>query len=125
MDAELESFYNRLLEVLRQPSLRDGQWQLLECTAAWEGNWTSDCFVAFAWQGPGGGRLIVAVNYASNQSQCTLRLPFADLAGSAWRLEDQLSDSAYARHGDELTSRGLYLDMAPWAFHVFALVRDS
>ena len=40
------------LTVLRQPVVRDGQWQLLECAPAWDGNWTNDCFVAFAWQGP-------------------------------------------------------------------------
>ena len=31
----------RLLAVLRQPVVRDGQWRLLECAPAWEGNWTS------------------------------------------------------------------------------------
>ena len=45
-------FYDRLLAVLRQPVVRDGQWQLLECVPAWEGNWTWDCFLAFAWQEP-------------------------------------------------------------------------
>ena len=49
-----EQFYDRLLAVLRQPAVRDGQWQLLPCEPAWEGNWTSDCFVVFAWQGPAG-----------------------------------------------------------------------
>ena len=34
-------------------SLRDGAWQLLECTPGWDGNWTHDCFLAFAWQGAG------------------------------------------------------------------------
>ena len=34
----------------RSPVVRDGQWQLLECVPAWEGNWTWDCFLAFAWQ---------------------------------------------------------------------------
>ena len=33
-----------------------------------------------------------AVNYAPNQSQCYVRLPFADLGGRQWRLEDQLGD---------------------------------
>jgi hypothetical protein len=125
VDGELEAFYEKLLGTLRQASLRDGQWQLLECSPSWEGNWTSDCFVAFAWQGPDGGRLILAVNYASNQSQCYLRLPFAELAGSVWRLEDQLGDAEYIHDGNELTSSGLYLDLSPWAFHLFALVRDS
>ncbi len=36
-----------------RPALRDGKWQLLECAPAWDGNWTYDCFVAFAWQGAG------------------------------------------------------------------------
>ena len=75
----LERFYDRLLAVLRRPELRDGEWQLLECAAAWADNWTCDCFVAYAWHGAGGERLLVAVNFAPNQSQCYLRLPFADL----------------------------------------------
>ncbi|HWU36426.1 MAG TPA: alpha-amylase family glycosyl hydrolase, partial [Candidatus Acidoferrum sp.] len=49
---ELRVFYDQLLSVLSQPGVRDGQWQLLECVPAWGGNWTSDCFLAFAWQGP-------------------------------------------------------------------------
>ena len=32
IDQRLEQFYDRLLAVLRQPVVRDGQWQLLECT---------------------------------------------------------------------------------------------
>ena len=64
-------------------SVRDGQWQLLDCAPAWEGNWTWDCFLAFAWQGPGDERLLVTVNYAPNQSQCYVRLPFADLGDGA------------------------------------------
>ena len=72
-----------------RPVVRDGRWQLLECAAAWDGNWTCDCFIAFAWQGPGGERMLVAVNYADNQSQCYVRLPFADLGGKTWRLRDR------------------------------------
>ena len=75
IDQRLEQFYDRLLAVLRQPVVRDGQWQLLECVPAWEGNWTWDCFLAFAWQGTDGERLLVTVNYAANQSQCYVRLP--------------------------------------------------
>ena len=104
--------------MLRQPVVRDGQWQLLECVPAWDGNWTWDCFVAFAWQGPGGERLLVAVNYAPNQSQCYVRLPFPDLAGHSWRLQDQMGSASYDRDGNDLQSRGLFLDMSPWQFAV-------
>src|SRR5262249_9119381 len=74
IDARLRGFYDRLLAVLRGPVVREGRWQLLECVAAWDGNWTNDCFIAFAWRGPDGGRLLVAVNFADNPSQCYARL---------------------------------------------------
>ncbi|MGQ0636199.1 MAG: alpha-amylase family glycosyl hydrolase [Planctomycetaceae bacterium] len=123
VDARLSQFYKRLLEVLRRPIVRDGQWQLLECAPAWDGNWTNDCFVAFAWQATDGQRLIVAVNYAPHQSQCYLKLPFSDLANGDWRLCDLLGSEAYDRSGDDLQSRGLYLDAAPWKVSVFSLER--
>ena len=37
IDEKLKQFYDRLLAVLRHPIVRDGQWQLLECTPAWDG----------------------------------------------------------------------------------------
>jgi len=116
----LRPFYERLLTVLRETVVRDGHWQLLECAPAWEGNWTCNCFVAFAWQGPGDGRLLVAVNYAPNQSQCRVRLPFVDLAGSQWRLQDQLGSDTYDRDGNDLQSQGLFLDMSSWQAAVFS-----
>jgi hypothetical protein len=89
IDLKLEQFYGRLLGVLRKPVVRNAPWHLLECTSAWEGNWTWDCFLAFAWQAPGEERLLVTVNYAPNQSQCYVHLPFTDLAGSQWRCSDK------------------------------------
>ncbi len=123
VDHRLEQFYKRLLVVLRLPLVRNGQWQLLECIPAWEGNWTWDCFVAFAWQGAGGDRLLVAVNYAPNQSQCYIRLPFTELSNGHWRLKDLLGDAQYDRDGKDLQSHGLYLDVPPWQYHVFELRR--
>jgi hypothetical protein len=119
-DSNLQPFYQRLLAVLREPAVRDGQWQLLQCVPAWEGNWTWDCFVAFAWQGPSGQKLVTAVNYASNQSQCRVQLPFTDLAVGRWRLRDRLGSAVYDREGDDLQSHGLFLDMAPWQAAVFS-----
>jgi glycosidase len=121
-DDQLKQFYDRLLAVLRQPTVRDGEWQLLECAPGWDGNWTNDCFIAFAWQNAG-ERLIVAVNYAPNQSQCHLRLPFANLVGKKWLLQDQLSNANYEWNGDDLQEKGLYLDMAPWQASVFSLAK--
>jgi hypothetical protein len=121
VDTGLEEFYARLLSVLREPAMRQGRWQLLQCLPAWEGNSTADCFIAFAWAGPGEQRLVVAVNYAPHQSQCYVRLPFGDLGGNQWQLEDRLSGARYERCGDDLAARGLYLDVANWQAHVFTL----
>jgi hypothetical protein len=125
IDQKLKEFYERLLAVLRHPVVHNGQWQLLECLPAWEGNWTWDCFVAFAWQGHGGERLLVAVNYAPNQSQCYIRLPFTDLGNGQWRLKDLLGDAQYERDGNDLQSPGLYLDVFPWQNHIFTMTRFS
>jgi hypothetical protein len=121
VDTGLRAFYERLLTVVRQPVVRDGQWHLLDCAPAWDGNWTNECFVAFRWHGPGTERWLVAVNYAPNQSQCRLRLPFSDLAGKSWHLQDQLSAASYDRDGDDLQAHGLYLDMTPWQPCVFSM----
>jgi hypothetical protein len=146
VDQNLVQFYDKLLAVLRQPTLRDRQWQLLECTPAWDGNWTHDCLLVFAWlpndqgskiedgglkkKSPGQSSildpqssscLVVAVNYAPHQSQCHVRLSFPNLTGKKWRLKDQLTSAAYEWNGDDLAGRGLYLDMAPWQASAFVL----
>jgi hypothetical protein len=118
-NSELEHFYDRLLGLLRRPEPRDGTWQLLECAPAWDGNWTWDCFICFAWHGSDGNPLIVVVNYAPNQSQCCLRIPFQDLQGKAIRLRDEMGSAVYDRSGDEILGRGLYLDLPAWGYHVF------
>jgi hypothetical protein len=123
IDGALQQFYDHLLAVLRQPAVRDGQWRRLDCVPAWDGNWTVDCFLAFAWQGPGGDRLLVTVNYAPNQSQCYVRLPFTDLGNGRWRLEDLIGNATYDREGNDLQARGLYLDVPPWKASVFSLKR--
>ncbi len=119
VDETLQPFYVRLLSVLRQPTVRDGEWNLLECLPAWDGNWTWDCFVAWAWRGREGQRWVLAVNYAGNSSQCYVRLLSPDLAGRTVRLQDLTGPASYDRDGTELASRGLYLDLPPWGYHVF------
>lgn len=119
VNPELSNYYSRLLLLLKQPAFRNGTWQLLSVTPAWEGNWTWDCFLAFFWQGPGGDSWLVAVNYAPNQSQGYVRLPMADLAGRTWFLDDQLGAARLERDGADLQARGLYMDMKPWEAAVY------
>jgi hypothetical protein len=54
-----------------------------------------------------------------------VRLPFGDLRGGGWRLEDLLGEAVYDREGDDLAARGLYLDESPRTASVFTLARRS
>ena len=120
-DDTVQQFYERLLAVLRDPTVRDGAWRLLECVPAWDGNGTWDGFVAWSWQGGGGRRLLVVVNYAPDQGQCYVRLPWDDLAPITVRLNDLMREVTYDRAGGEMVSKGLYLDLPPWGYHVFEM----
>jgi Alpha amylase, catalytic domain len=118
VDEALQRFYINLLTVLRQPTVRNGEWQLLDCTAAWDGNWTNDCCIAWCWDGAA-QRWLIVVNYAANQSQCYVRIRWSDLAGAKVGLRDLMSPAAYERDGADLIARGLYIDLPPWGFQVF------
>jgi hypothetical protein len=119
VDEVLRRFYERLLFVLKGLAFRDGAWRLVECVPAWEHNWTSDCFVASLWTGRAGERKLVVVNYAGNQSQCYVRVPSDGLNGAMVRFTDLTGSAGYDRESGDVATRGLYLDLRPWGYHVF------
>jgi alpha amylase-like protein len=122
VEKTLQQFYDRLLRVLRQPVVKAGHWRLLECRPAWEGNWSSDSFIAFEWE-LGRERLLIVVNYSRNQGQCYVQLSFDDLASGRWQLQDLIGDALYEREGRDLQERGFYLDEPGWKAQVFSLTR--
>jgi glycosidase len=122
-DPGLQVFYRRLLDALRLSVFRNGDWQLLECKPAWAGNWTWECFIAFTWQGADGQRAIAAVNYAPNQSQCSIPLLWPDLGGQMYQLKDLMGSGIYDRTGDSLLSPGLYMDLPAWGYGVYEVIQ--
>jgi glycosidase len=121
VDPSLRDFYDRLLSCLRQPVTHQGQWQLLNCAPAWDGNWTWDCFLCFLWQAAGELPLLVAVNYAANQSQCLVQIPVELRDGDTVHMQDRLNPVSFDHSRDDLLARGLYLDLEAWGYHVFEL----
>jgi hypothetical protein len=116
---DIGRFYEKLWSCLRRTEVREGDWKLLECAPAWDGNWTWDCFICFAWQGPDRSLVIVVVNYAGNQSQCHLQVPFDEIRGKTLRLVDLMGAAEYERQGDAVRSQGLYVDLPAWGYNVF------
>jgi hypothetical protein len=122
IDASIKEFYNRLLSVLKSSLFEKGHWNLLESTPTWEGNGTWDSFIAYAWQAIDSNMIVlVVVNYAPYSGQCFLTLPFPFLANKQWRLNDLMSGQYYDREGNSLLSKGLFLDMPAWHYHIFEL----
>ncbi|HEX6892676.1 MAG TPA: hypothetical protein VF141_18340, partial [Chryseolinea sp.] len=125
LNTDIQAFYMSLLNVIKTQSLREGTWQLLECVSAWQGNGSCDDFVAHSWLGKNGERTIIVANYAPHQSQCYLKLPFQELAGSQWMFKDMMGEDFYIRDGNNLQAAGLYLDLRPWQYHVFGISKIS
>ena len=121
LNTELQKFYNSLLNVLKNPIFRNGNWSLLECHPAWNENNTWDNFLAFTWEGVDNNRMLVCVNYSSDHGQCYVRLPFSDLKNKQWRLIDLMGEVNYDREGNDLIKAGLYLDVPGWKYHVFEM----
>jgi len=119
VDQSIAALYETLLSCLRDPVFRDGDWQLLGCRPAWEGNATWDDFIAWTWTEPGGGTRLVTVNYSDHRSRCYVTLSWPNLAEHDWRLSDRFGPAVYERNGHDLAAKGLFLDVPAWACHVF------
>jgi hypothetical protein len=120
-DANLRDFYHRLLTCVRRPEAHDGEFHLWSCRPAWTGNDTCSPFVTFSWESQRGRRMLVAVNYGPNRGQCYINAGLQGLTGRHVTLTDLMSDARFERAGDELATQGMYVDMAPWGYHVFEL----
>jgi hypothetical protein len=44
-------------------------------------------------------------------------VPWDELRGKTWRLNDVLLDEIYDRRGNEMRDAGLYVDLKPWQCH--------
>ena len=114
-DADLRSFYERLLRAVADSDLASGDWRLCDC-AGWPDNQSFEELVCWCWRSAQSRHLVV-VNLSSSAAQARVRLPWDDLGARAWELSDRLSGQTFERDGDELSGQGLYVALDPWASH--------
>ena len=87
----------------------------------WSGNPSTDNLLAWLWTSPE-QRLLVVVNYSPWRSQGRVPLPWNDLARREVLFDEPLDfGRGLLRNGDDLTQEGLYVDLAPWTWHVLTL----
>jgi hypothetical protein len=116
VDVDLRSFYHRLLAAA--PRVRSGVWTVCEAVG-WPDDSSCDQLLSWCWQDRE-HRTLVIVNDGQAPAAARVRLPWPDLAGRGWRLADVLSGEAYERDGNELATDGLYVQLPPWGFNLFA-----
>lgn len=113
-DTAVQKFYWQLLDCLKLPAVHNGNWSLLECSQAWDGNWTADCFIAFSWKYENESTVNIIVNYSGHQSQCYVKTP----EGRGLKDADIRMSSGADLKFLELTETGFFVDFPPWGYAV-------
>ncbi len=120
---ELGDFYAKLLEATKYPIFREGQWCLCN-RSGWPDNGSFQNLVSWTWSHED-RRYLVVVNLSDLPAQALIQVPWRDAGGRKWQLKDVLSGVTYERHGAEMLSPGLYVELAPWNYHFFECLRTN
>jgi hypothetical protein len=120
-DAELRSFYDRLLDALGGEAFRKGVPVRLEPRATWDGDSTHAAFVAWLWAGPRRSLRLAVANLGPTTGRCFIPLSLPELAGKTITLEDLLGEARYVRDGRDLLDRGLFLELPGDGHHLFRI----
>ena len=112
---DLRAFHLQLIDTAH--SIRGGTWQLCPATG-WSDNASCAQLLVWSWR-DGRRRALVVVNDADAPATARVHVPWDDIAGRAWVLDDRLSGSSYRRDGDDIAANGLFIGLAPWASHLF------
>jgi hypothetical protein len=113
----MRTSYEKLLTIFKAPVFCSGKWELLEPIASAEGNHRYENMLAMQWRSEK-ERALIVVNYSSDPAQCRIQLPGTGLPDE-YTLVDLWTDKTYTRAKAETSAAGLYVDLPPWAFHIF------
>jgi hypothetical protein len=117
VDHDLVAFYNRLLKEVNQDVLRNGEWRLCE-RSGWPDNQSCLNILTWCWV-QNNERYLIVINFRHEGAQARVHVPWDELRGKQWRLNDLLTGEVYDRSGDEMRDGGLYVDLSPWKCHLF------
>ena len=65
-------------------------------------------------------RYLIVVNLSENAAQARIQVPWKQAENRTWQLDDLISGATYERHGGEMLSPGLYVELDRWGFHFLA-----
>jgi len=115
-DEKLAAFYKRLLSETHDP-IYSGDWTLFDIAS--NGDVAHFNLLAYGWYRQGHSDRLIVINLTEHRSKGWVHLRRWNwLAGRRWRLHDTLDGAQYDRSGDELTERGLFIDLEPYEAHI-------
>jgi glycosidase len=117
VDQGLAAFYGSLLKATARDVLRNGEWRSCE-RSGWPDNNSCANILTWCWV-KDDERFFVIINFRQENAQARVQVPWDELRGRQWRLNDGLSGQTYDRSGDEMRDGGLYVDLKPWQCHLF------
>jgi hypothetical protein len=124
-DHDLHDFYCKLLRATDDEAFRTGHAVRLEPLSAWEGNATHEGIVARLWIGQHRQLRLSVANLTGEPAQAYIPLALPEFSGKTVTLDDQLAEIAYVRPGDDLLTRGLFVDLPGYGHHLFRVTRES
>jgi len=120
-DEDLDAFYRRLLDALRDPTFRTGEWRWCP-TVPWADDPGTSPILCWSWTGD--TRWLVAVNLSERARIARVAARWPELRGRTVRLHDPTQDVVYDRTGDDLND-GLYVELPAWGWHLFRLEEST
>ena len=123
VNIQLQTFYTRLLEVLRQPVFHKGRWQLLRALSD-SNDELANSVIAYGWQAEGERLHAIALNFDSRPVRC--RLPFMQSNGysdpeTPMAVWDVWTDMPAKKTTPPTSLPGWIMELGPWEFQILAL----
>jgi hypothetical protein len=123
VDLSLQMFYEELLQAVKDPIFRHGEWLLCEITG-WPDNHSAENLVAWRWV-MGEDRRLVVINLSQGEAAGRVHARWDGLGSGQCRLVGVFPGTNYLRDIDEMESVGLYVQLGPWGFHFFEVHPSS
>lgn len=120
-DADLQTFYRKLLAETALPVFREGEWALCE-RSGWPDNQGWRSVLAWCWRKEEHRRL-VALNLSRAPVQALVHIPWPELAGRSWELYDPFEGGLHVVEGAPMAHDGWYVELPPAGRH-FLRVRE-
>lgn len=120
LDCECSDFYNDLLKSLRDPVFHEGSWHWIDSMMCSDTEKRNPYILSWYWSNQNRIWLIV-VNFSEISTEAILVPPFLAETKDYFVLNDQLNHQVYPQSRAELSSKGLYVKLDSYNYHLFRL----